>query len=102
MATAEKERVRVDGERLERFVADAFVRLGMPESDAATTARGIVLADLRGHESHGVSNSFMGSYVPALRAGDTNPQPNSGSSMRRPSRPAGTRTGAWVSSWASG
>ena len=73
---AEKERVRVDAERLERFVADAFEHLGMPDADASTAARGIVLADLRGHESHGVSNNFMGGYVPALRAGHTNPRPD--------------------------
>ncbi len=73
---AEKERVRVDPVALERFVAEVFERLDMPAADAATTARGIVLADLRGHESHGVSNNFMGGYIPALREGHTNARPN--------------------------
>jgi L-2-hydroxycarboxylate dehydrogenase (NAD+) len=75
MAPGTKERVRVDAARLERFVADALERLGMPRADAAVTATGLVLADLRGHESHGVSNNLVGGYVPALRSGATNPQP---------------------------
>src|SRR5262249_23126385 len=50
--------------------------LGMPDEDAAVTAKGLLLADLRGHESHGVSNNFMGGYVPALREGNSNPRPN--------------------------
>ena len=75
MATGTKERVRVDAARLERFVGDALERLGMPAEDAAVTAKGLVLADLRGHESHGVSNSLMGGYVPALRSGQTNARP---------------------------
>jgi LDH2 family malate/lactate/ureidoglycolate dehydrogenase len=73
---AVKERVRVDAERLEAFVAAVLEREGLPAEDAAVTARGLVLADLRGHESHGVSNNFMGGYLPALRAGHTNPRPN--------------------------
>ena len=76
MATVTKERVRVDAARLEQFVADALERIGMPHGDAAVTATGLVLADLRGHESHGVSNNLMGGYVPALRSGSTNPRPN--------------------------
>ena len=76
MAAGTKERVRVDPGRLEQFVTEVFVRLGMPEPDAAVTAKGLVLADLRGHESHGVSNNFMGGYVPSLRNGDSNPRPN--------------------------
>ena len=76
MATLTKVRVRVDAVRLERFVVDALERLGMPHGDAAVTAKGLVLADLRGHESHGVSNNLMGGYVPALRSGETNARPN--------------------------
>jgi L-2-hydroxycarboxylate dehydrogenase (NAD+) len=76
MATIVKQRVRVDPVRLERFVADALQRLGMPPEDAAVTAAGLVLADLRGHESHGVSNNLMGSYVPGIRSGQINPRPS--------------------------
>jgi L-2-hydroxycarboxylate dehydrogenase (NAD+) len=76
MTTSTKERVRVDAAQLERFVGDVLERLGLPAEDAAVTAKGIVLADLRGHESHGVSNSFMAGYVPALRSGATNARPH--------------------------
>src|SRR5215475_12730725 len=76
MATVVKERVRVDPERLEAFVAAVLEREGLPAADAAVTAKGLVLADLRGHESQGVSNNFMGGYVPALREGHSNPRPN--------------------------
>jgi LDH2 family malate/lactate/ureidoglycolate dehydrogenase len=76
MATGTKERVRVDAGRLQDFVGDVLERLGMPAEDAAVTAKGLVLADLRGHESHGVSNNLIGSYVPALRSGTTNPRPD--------------------------
>ncbi len=68
-------RVRVDAARLERFVASALARLGMPDDGAAVTARDIVLADLRGHESHGVSNNLTGAYVPGLESGEINANP---------------------------
>src|SRR5207247_5612286 len=73
--TMTKRRVRIDPVKLERFVTDVLVGLDMPPADAAVTARGLVLADLRGHESHGVSNALMGGYIPGLKAGDINPRP---------------------------
>jgi len=76
MALVTRERVRVDAVRLERFVSDVLERLGMPAEDAAITATGLVMSDLRGHESHGVSNSLVGGYVPALRSGHTNARPD--------------------------
>lgn len=76
MAAADTiERVRVDAGRLEQFVTGALASLGMPDADAAVSARGIVLADLRGHESHGVSTNFFW-YVDALRTGGINPRPD--------------------------
>jgi L-2-hydroxycarboxylate dehydrogenase (NAD+) len=74
--TMTKQRVRIDPAKLESFVTDVLIGLDMPPADAAVTARGLVLADLRGHESHGVSNSLMGGYIPALKAGDINPRPS--------------------------
>jgi LDH2 family malate/lactate/ureidoglycolate dehydrogenase len=67
--------VRVDADRLERFVTGVFLQLGLPEPDARVSARGLVLADLRGHESHGVSSNFFW-YVEALRTGEINPRPD--------------------------
>ena len=51
-------------------------RYGMPAADAMTSAKGIVLADLVGHESHGVSNNLAGFYLPDLENGVINPNPN--------------------------
>jgi LDH2 family malate/lactate/ureidoglycolate dehydrogenase len=75
-ATAASQRVRVDPTKLEDFMTEAYVALGMPREDARVSAWGVVFADLRGHESHGVSNNVFGSYVPGLRSGDTKARPN--------------------------
>ena len=48
----------------------------MPAEDALISAKGIVLADLVGHESHGVSNNLAGFYLPDLESGVINPRPN--------------------------
>jgi L-2-hydroxycarboxylate dehydrogenase (NAD+) len=70
------QRVLVDPRKLEDFMTDAYVGLGMPRDDARIAAWGVVFADLRGHESHGVSNNVFGSYVPGLRSGYINANPN--------------------------
>lgn len=76
MAIADKsERVRVRAEPLEQFVTGIFEHLGLPPADARVSGRGLVLADLRGHESHGVSSNFFW-YVDALRSGHINPRPD--------------------------
>jgi L-2-hydroxycarboxylate dehydrogenase (NAD+) len=76
MATATTtDRVRVDAGRLERFVVAAFVNAGLPEHDAGVSARGLILADLRGHESHGVSSALFG-YLEGLRMGEINARPD--------------------------
>ena len=41
-------------------MTEAYVALGMPREDARVSAWGVVIADLRGHESHGVSNNVFG------------------------------------------
>lgn len=69
-------RIRVDAVRLEGLVARVFASLGMSVEHAATTARGLVAADLRGHESHGVSNYIDVYYQPGLESGVINPRPN--------------------------
>jgi len=68
--------IKVQHEKLERFVARVFHRLGMGAADAAITARVLVMADLRGVESHGVIRlSWDKWYVRALRDGIINPDP---------------------------
>ena len=75
-ATSAAPRVRVDPTRLEDAVTGIYTALGLPPDEARIAAWGVVIADLRGHESHGVSNSVTGAYVPGLRSGEYNPRPN--------------------------
>ncbi|CAN5718331.1 Ldh family oxidoreductase [soil metagenome] len=62
-------RIRVHADRLEALTAAIFEDLGMLPEHALITARGLVAADLRGHESHGISNYLDVYYEPGLRSG---------------------------------
>lgn len=74
-ATAAQEtkapRARYDGDRLIQFVAGVFRSVGMPEGLAATNARILVDADIRGIDSHGVPR--LPGYIAAIRAGKIDP-----------------------------
>jgi L-2-hydroxycarboxylate dehydrogenase (NAD+) len=65
---------RIPAERIERFVAGAFVAAGLPADDAQTLARLMVEADLRGSDTHGVIRLPL--YTRRIRAGGINPKPN--------------------------
>jgi L-2-hydroxycarboxylate dehydrogenase (NAD+) len=65
---------RVSPERLRRFVARAFVAMGLPAGDADTVADLMVQADLRGSDTHGVIRVPL--YVRRLKAGGVNVRPN--------------------------
>ena len=68
--------LRVRHDKLERFVSLVFQRLGVARPDAATAAKVLVMADLRGVDSHGVIRlSWDKSYVKAIREGIINPEP---------------------------
>lgn len=71
-----KGKIRVDAGRLTDLVAAFFRHNNMPPDDALISAKGIVLADLVGHESHGVSNNLAGFYLPDLESGVVNARPN--------------------------
>jgi LDH2 family malate/lactate/ureidoglycolate dehydrogenase len=71
----EEEAVYVKAERLKELVTRIFERLGVPQEDAAIAADVLVLADLRGVDSHGVSNYMERTYVPGLKDGRINPRP---------------------------
>ncbi len=75
MTETAQDRVRVDPQKLESLVAAMLTHRGMPEADAWVAATGIVAADLRGHESHGVSNNLNGFYLPGLTNGTITPEP---------------------------
>jgi len=67
--TPTEQRERVDPGKLRVLVTSLLTHRGMPDEDARITAAGIVSADLRGHESHGVSNNLFGFYLPGLEDG---------------------------------
>jgi L-2-hydroxycarboxylate dehydrogenase (NAD+) len=76
MTGTPEQRERVDPDKLRSLVTSLLTHRGMPDEDARITAAGIVSADLRGHESHGVSNNLFGFYLPGLEAGSVNPRPD--------------------------
>ena len=67
--------VFVKGEDLKATVAGVFERMGVPPADALLGADVLVLADLRGVDSHGVSN-MLKSYITGYQNGQINPRPN--------------------------
>ena len=67
--------VRVDHVALRETAKAMFERVSVPPDDAQTAADVLVRADLRGVDSHGVSN-MLRSYLSTCRTGIINPQPN--------------------------
>ena len=76
MPSAALEHVRVEPAKVRRLVAALFEHLGMPADHAEISARTLVHSDLRGHESHGVSNFIRVLYYPGLKNGVINPRPS--------------------------
>ncbi len=66
--------IRVAPANMLATVTDIFLAMGMSDADAALAADVLVYADVRGIESHGVSN-MLRRYVDAFRQGDINPVP---------------------------
>ena len=69
-----EQEVRVTDAALRTTIADIFVACGVPEDDAATGADVLTMTDLRGVETHGVSN-MLRAYVGWVRDGQLNPNP---------------------------
>src|SRR5918996_852610 len=68
---------RVNPVKLTHFVASAFEKLGVPKDDAQIAANVLVMADLRGVDTHGVIRFNPHTwYVKWLRGGEMNPEPN--------------------------
>ena len=66
--------VRVRPATMRQAVQDIFAALGMSEDDAFNCADVLIYADVRGIDSHGVSN-MMRPYVAGLKGGYINPTP---------------------------
>ncbi len=71
----EEDAVRVKEGPLRATVTAIFEKMGVPPEDAAIAADVIVTADIRGVDSHGVSN-MLRSYVAGYTNGNLNPRPN--------------------------
>ncbi|MBI4312787.1 MAG: Ldh family oxidoreductase [Chloroflexi bacterium] len=70
----EEEAVRVGEAGLRATVERIFEKMGVPAEDASLAADVLVVADLRGVDSHGVSN-MLRSYVNSFNSGAYNPRP---------------------------
>lgn len=64
----DKDRILVSESALRKSVTDIFCRMGIPPGDASEAADVLVISDLRGVESNGVSN-LLRAYVSDLRSG---------------------------------
>ena len=72
---AEGDEVRVSEESLRMTTTAVFEKMGVSAEDAAEGANTLVMSDLRGVETHGVSN-MLRSYVQQYNDGALNPRPN--------------------------
>lgn len=72
--TSDARDVVFPAKRLEEFVRAVLVALRLPQGDAATCARRMVEADLRGVETHGVFR--LPHYCRRIRAGGINVRPH--------------------------
>lgn len=70
-----EDQVRVPADGLRETVAAIFVKMGEMPEDAATAADVLVAADLRGVETHGVSN-MMRAYLGYYREGKMKARPD--------------------------
>src|SRR5207245_10912739 len=70
----EKDQVRVDVADLRRTVTRIFEKLGVSPDDAAEAGEVLTMTDLRGVETHGVSN-MLRAYVRDYKAGKLDPRP---------------------------
>src|SRR3989449_2097114 len=70
----EKDQVLVSEAALRRTVSQIFEKLGLTREDAADGADVLTMADVRGVETHGVSN-MLRQYVRDYKAGKLDPKP---------------------------
>ena len=71
----EQDQVKVSEDSLHKAVSAIFEKMGLTPEDATDGADMLVTADLRGIETHGVSNK-MRDYVQQYTNGELNPRPS--------------------------
>ena len=67
--------IRVTSDSLKDAIEGIFLAMGNSSEDAAEGANTLIMTDLRGVETHGVSN-MLRSYVDGYNNGKLNPTPN--------------------------
>src|SRR5437870_13726218 len=70
----EKDQVMISEAALRQTVTQIFEKLGLTHDDAAEGADVLTMTDLRGVETHGVSN-MLRAYVRDYKAGKLDPKP---------------------------
>lgn len=73
---------RIPAQHLEAFARDVLVHAGIPVEHAGQSARHLVLCDLRGVESHGITR--LSALVQRIRNGVVNATPNIHVERQRP------------------
>lgn len=71
----ETDAIRIQAEPLHRTVSAIFAKMNVVPEDAQLAADVLLSADLRGVDSHGVSN-MLRSYIDGYNSGLLNPRPN--------------------------
>lgn len=71
----EKDRVYVQHDVMHGATREIFLKMGLTDEDATLSADVLMTSDLRGCESHGVSN-MLSHYVDWYAKGHANPRPN--------------------------
>ena len=67
--------IRVSANSLKCVITELFQKMGVPKDDAIVASEVIVMADLRGVDSHGVSN-MLRVYLDRYNDGTQNPHPD--------------------------
>ena len=71
----EQDRVYIEADKMRQATIEIFEKCGQSATDAALSAEVLMTSDLRGCESHGVSN-MLRIYVEMYAERETNPTPN--------------------------
>ncbi len=73
MSNSSTDGLRVSCEAVEQFVQDVLINAGVKEEVAEDTAEGLVMASMRGVDSHGIR--LLPHYIKELESGRINPEP---------------------------
>ena len=93
-----EDQVKVSESALRKTVEDIFEKTGLSKEDAKNGTDVLVTADLRGVETHGVSN-MLRVYVQLFEDGDLNKTPNIKVVKESPGTATIDAEGTWNHGW---